>query len=160
MKGLAALLVAVALVASAAPSFAATKMAWSITQSADSMHRGNGCTATGQVYVREYGKSGVTRFRTRWELRGPYDPGYLPTYAKTGYTRSGAFPNDQRSFGSYFTLPGGYINFAQGKEYALWARMVGERPSFWQRDIVRKGALGPVACEVRVGAVPYEPTGG
>lgn len=149
MKRLAALLVAVALVSSAAPSLAAPKkMAWAITQTAGSTLHGNGCTASGQIYVREYGKSGVTRFRTRWELRGPYDPGYLPTYARTTYSWSGSFPNDHQSFGTYFTLPGGYLNFAQGKQFALWAKMVGERPSFWQRDIVRKGTLGLVACEL------------
>lgn len=127
-----------------------------VRHSASSQNWGRACSATAQVWVQEIRKSGVTRFKTRWELRGYYDTGILPTYGSKGWWHSGSFRNDHRSFVIDFKLPYGYLNFGTGKQYSLWAKSVGERPSWWQRDIARRVRTGYVACESSVGMTPGE----
>lgn len=133
-----------------------TSLRVGVRYSPSSTSWGRGCSATAQVWVQEHGKSGVTRFKTRWELRGYYDTGILPTYGSKGWWRSGSFRNDHKSYTIDFKLPYGYLNFASGKQYSLWAKSVGERPSWWQRDIVRRVRTGYVACESNAGFTPGE----
>lgn len=108
--------------------------------------RGQGCTATGTVWAQEYMKSGVTRFKARWELRGYYDSGMFPTHGSVGWWRSASFPNDYLSCWVDFALPYGYLNFAAGKQFSLWAKAVGERPSWWRPDLTRRVRVGEPAC--------------
>jgi hypothetical protein len=150
-KRLVVVVLTAALLLPSTPGTAATKMIWGITQRADVTLWAASCSAVGQVWAKEFGASGVTRFRARWELRSPYDTGWLPTYAKTSYVYSAPFPNDARNFYQYFTLREGRVNYPANKEFALWVKIVGERPSFWQRDIVRKGSLGRIGCNLNVG---------
>lgn len=99
-----------------------------------------------RVYVQEYGESGVTRLRARFELRGPNDPRNAATmlfsYARTPWYSSWEFPDDHlnyyQRFGTRIRRPGGGL--------AVWVHAVGERPSFWSRDIVRVGKLGVHQC--------------
>lgn len=112
-----------------------------------------GCTTSAQVTLQELGKSGVNRLRTQWQLRSPNDiNGQLFTYLKTGWAYSGRFPDDGLSYHQRFGIVPGVVNFASNREFALWAKMVGERPSFWQRDLVIRGNLGTVACSSSGGA--------
>jgi hypothetical protein len=98
------------------------------------------------TWAWEHGMSGVTRLRTRYELRGLNDPGFLPTYAKTGYATSGFFANDARSYSKNFHIAHTLVS-PPGATYSVWAKAVGERPSFWQRDLVVKMRLGATGCE-------------
>lgn len=105
------------------------------------------CTASSRHWVQELGKSGVTRLRSQWVLRSPNDTGILPTYGRTNWAYSPSFQNDAMSRYAYFRLPAYTLNFSAGSEYALWTKNVGERPSWWQRDLVVKTNLGALGCE-------------
>lgn len=124
-----------------------TSMTMGVRAAAQSQNWGRGCSAYSRVWVQEHRKSGVTRFKTRWELRGYYDTGILPTYGSKGWWRSSRFRDDHASRWLNFTLPYGYLNFSSGKQYSLWAKSVGERPSWWRPDITRRIRTGYVACE-------------
>lgn len=147
-RRLAALFLVVALFTTTTPTVhAATKMRWGYYDATTStVLRSGTCSAAANIWAQELGKSGITRLRVQWQLRGPYDPGYLPTYFKTGWYRGGGFPDDARSFYSGFRLNYGIVNFATNKQFSLWAKMVGERPSFWKPDVVIKRSVGDVAC--------------
>lgn len=141
-----------ALVLPASPAHAAPELTYGVVQPADVLpYKSVGCTAVNKVWAQEFGVSGVNRFRFRWELRSPYDTGWLPTYAKTHYLYSNPFPDDARNSFAYFTLGPGAINFAANKEFGLWVKIVGERPSFWQRDLVLKSEVGRLGCNLGVG---------
>lgn len=124
-----------------------TSMTMGVGAAAQSQNWGRGCSAYSRVWVQEHRKSGVTRFKTRWELRGYYDTGILPTYGSKGWWRSSTFRDDYASRWLNFTLPYGYLNFSTGKQYSLWAKSVGERPSWWRPGITRRIRTGYVACE-------------
>lgn len=141
-----------------APSSAgsAQKHAWGITAAPSTSPlyttaRGwQVCGAHAPLWMQEIGRSGITRMRARYELRGAYDPG-LPglAYQVTPWHFSGSFPDDHRSF---WTVRGVYLypaslRFYAGNQYSLRAKMVWERPSFWRPDIVRAATLGAVGCE-------------
>lgn len=53
----------------------------------------------GRVKVREFGRSGITRFRVKWLLYNTdlSDPGIHVAY-KRKTQQSGSFPNDKRNF--------------------------------------------------------------
>lgn len=119
---------------------------------ATGMNRGHGCTASGAVWVQEHLKSGITKFKARWELRGYYDSGVLPTYGSVGWWRTTSFANDYESYWVDFTLPFGYLNFSAGKQFSLWAKAVGERPSWWRPDLTRRVRVGEPACNRRLPA--------
>lgn len=108
---------------------------------------GRGCTAGATVWMQEIYKSGITRFKVRWELRGYYDTGIMPTYNRVGWWHSGAFPNDYLSYWVDMTLPYGYLNFAPDRQFSLWAKAVGERPSWWRPDLARRVKAGTAMCE-------------
>lgn len=105
-----------------------------------------GCTAADTAGVLELGRSGTTRLRIQWQLRGVHDiNAHFPTYAKTGWAYSSVFPNDHLSYYFQGWLPRGIVSWpGQNSAYALWTKMVGERPSFWQRDLVIKVRQGQV----------------
>jgi hypothetical protein len=108
---------------------------------------GSKCTYEAVTWAWERGSSGINRLRARFELRGPYDPGYLPTYAKSGWARSRTFPNNALSYWNNLTLRRGSLNSALNSRYGVWAKTVGERPSFWQRDVVVHWKLGDAGCD-------------
>lgn len=118
-----------------------------VRREATGIRRGNGCTATGEIWVQEHRKSGVTRFKTRWELRGYYDTGIMPTYGSVGWWSSTPFPDDYASYWMYFGLPYGYLNFSSGKQFSLWAKSGGQRPSWWRPDLTRRVRVGELGCE-------------
>lgn len=109
---------------------------------------GRACTVSTTVWGWEHGRSGVTRIKAQFDLRGPNDPGYLFYYYRKGWYYGSRFPDDSLSYYQYFTITNGTFTFPIGNRYALWAKVVGERPSFWQADLVRKGRLSNgVGCE-------------
>lgn len=144
------LLMAAILITTAMPAApraaAAQTMTYGVNRRASAAPWGEGCTADARVWVQEIGKSGVTRFRGRWELRGKYDSGLFPIHGKTGWYVSRSFPNNAASKFVYFSVGNGMLNFFSNKEYSLWAKLVGERPSFWQRDVVLRPNLGTIIC--------------
>lgn len=107
-----------------------------------------GCTASAVVETREIGDSGISRIAVEFQLRGPNDP-YLPglAYRYIGWWFSPEIPLDQRTHWWRTLLPPGYMNFSSGSEYAVWAKAVGERDSFWRRDLVQKLKLGTAGCQ-------------
>ncbi|HRN29098.1 MAG TPA: hypothetical protein PK781_10340 [Terrimesophilobacter sp.] len=109
----------------------------------------HGCTVTlGRYTVREFGVSGVSRFKFRYELRGYYDEGYLflPTHANTQWFYSKAFSDDERSFWVPMYLPAGHLNMipTNGSTYKLWLRVVGMRSGM--ADVRKNIEVGPVSC--------------
>ena len=141
-----------ALVLPASPGNAAPALTYNNVRPAEVLpYKSVGCTVTNKVWAQEFGVSGVTRLRLRWELRSPYDTGWLPTYATTQYLYSNTFPDDARNHFAYYTLGPGAINYAANKEFGLWVKIVGERPSFWQRDLVLKSELGRFGCNIDPG---------
>jgi hypothetical protein len=131
---------------------AAVQMQWGIKDPVHAVRIGAGCWAAGGIWVRELGSSGVNRLRVQWQLRSHYDTGILPTHAKTGWFKSVQFLNDSASRYNNFVLPPGHLNLLLGNADAVWAKMVGERPSFWKPDLVMKGRHGFVApCEPLLG---------
>lgn len=148
---IAAILIATTVMPAGPRAAAGQTMTWGVNRAASAQPRGNGCTADARVWVQEIGTSGVTRFRGRWELRGKYDAGYFPTYGKTGWYGSRPFPNNGVSYYVYFSIGNGMLNFAADSEFSLWGKFVGERPSFWQRDVVLHPNLGTVICSTDIG---------
>lgn len=141
-------LVVASLAATMNPAPAHDQMQYWKTMPPSSDHLESGaCSASAQIVLQELGRSGVNRLRAQWQLRGPNDiDGVFPTYAKTGWAYSTRFPNDDTSYYQRFGIVPGVINFASNTTFALWVKMVGERPSLWQRDLVLKGNLGAVGC--------------
>lgn len=135
----------------AGQALASTKMSAWVTIGANTVITRTACSFTGAIRFQEYGRSGVTRFRAEFQLRAPYDPGPrygigLPTFGKAGWWYSNSFPNDYRNYWGAFILGRGWLNSFGFSDKALWAKVVGERPSFWQRDIVVYVKLGTDAC--------------
>lgn len=128
------------------PADAHVKMTWYNHGVATHPTQAGGCTASASLTLKEFGKSGVTRLRVQWQLRGVNDlDGHFPTYAKSGWAYSQVFPNDALSYYMRFYLPQGHIIWpGQNSRYALWAKMIGERPSFWQRDLKIRASQGEV----------------
>jgi hypothetical protein len=109
---------------------------------------GRSCTVSSAAAGLEYGKHGVTRFKIKYELRGPNDPGYLPTYQSTPYFYSGRFRDDISS--RYYTLslsPNTFV-FGADKQFSVWVKIVGDRS--WRRDFTRHFKLGDVMCSTTV----------
>jgi hypothetical protein len=145
-------------------AFATGKLQYGVVNPVMSHYHGaRACTATSAIWLQELGSSGITRLRAEWELRSTYDPGYLPTYAKSGWAKSAQFPDDPQSrWIKPLKLSAGSLTFGRGRTFALWAQMVGERPSFWKPDVTRRAELGDVGCalldmESEISGVP---TGG
>lgn len=110
---------------------------------------GYGCTVTfNSITVREFGKSGITQFAVKWELRGYYDTGkaFLPTYASTGWGYSKWYADTESNSWLRTSLPAGYINMipTNGATYNLWVRIVGVRAGML--DVRRHVNLGAVSC--------------
>jgi len=151
MRRAVALLVALSLlVALPAPSATATDLLRSgfapsgtLTNSTTSK---GACATFVRMWGSEVGLSGVTRLRARFERRGLYDPGgWLPTYGKTMWYYSDSFPNDRRSHYQWFQTT---LVYPSGGRYSLHFVLIGERPSFWQRDLRKSFAVkGGIGCE-------------
>ena len=105
------------------------------------------CTPTATIWTQEVGKSGITRLRTQFAIRGPYDPGYLPSHWKSNWAKSGIFPDDFQNYYQPFALSFDGITVGPGKHVAVWAKMIGEKPSFWHRDAKIHKSLGTFICQ-------------
>ncbi len=147
-SGLVVLLIAVASLLPASTS-GQTAFIWGINQplaSYGSVRVPFSCTPTARVWTMEIGKSGITRLRTQFAVRGPYDPGYLPSWWKSSWYAGGSFPDDALSYYTYFALWFDTITVGNGKQVAVWAKMIGEKPSFWARDAKIHKSLGTFTC--------------
>jgi hypothetical protein len=103
------------------------------------------CIARGKIWHQELGDSGINRLRAKFELRGQYDTTGIPllTYGDTGWMYSKPFPDDARSLYVTWTMA---LRYAYGHIFSGWAILIGERPSFWQRDRKLTFRLGEMAC--------------
>lgn len=159
-----ALVVATVLVVSQPAAHAHDRLrGYGLSNPTTSPNGSGGCTAADTAGVMELGKSGTTRLRIQWQLRGVNDiNAHFFTYGKTGWAYSSIFGNDHLSY--YFSgrLPAGILSWpGQNSRYALWTKMVGERPSFWQRDLVVKVPQGEVGgCADGTGVEPPRLGGG
>lgn len=106
------------------------------------------CTASAVVEVREIVDSDISRFAVEFQRRGANDP-YLPglAYDYVGWWISSDIPLDSKTYWWRVILPPRYMNFPSGGSYALWAKAVGERDSFWQPDLVETLKLGEIGCD-------------
>lgn len=105
------------------------------------------CTPTTKVWSQEIGESGITRLRARFELRGPFDTGLLPTWWESEWLRSAQFPNDTLNYSERFTLAFDGVTVGNGKQLAVWTVLIGEKPSFWARDAKIKQSVDTFICE-------------
>jgi len=105
------------------------------------------CTPTARVWSQELRKSGVDRLRARFELKGPYAEGWLPSYSKTEWMYTARFPDDINSYNFHWTLRPDVLTFGNGKQVAIWAKLIGERPSFWKPDLKFHFKVGVVGCD-------------
>lgn len=95
----------------------------------------------GNVFMQEYGKNNVTRFRVEWKVYREGGINLGAVYNKTKY--SGSFPDDSSSYwwdgryGSWhsFKIPAGYT-------YRLNVKLVWERPDIYRPDFVKTVDLG------------------
>jgi hypothetical protein len=145
---LAAALTAVALLfGQAGPATAATQLAWGYRLAPSSRVDARACVSSTRIWLSEYGKSGVTRLKAKFERRAPQDPGIPGTsYGTRGWYYSGYFPNDAVSYWSDFSAS---FRYPVGGVYKIRAVLVGERPSLWQRDLKIKVDLSPtIGCEL------------
>jgi hypothetical protein len=162
MRRAVALLVALSLlVAMPAPSVTATDLlraGFAPSGKLSHSHTSKGACATFvKMWGQEMGLSGVTRLRARFERRSPYDPGWLPTYGKTAWQYSAYFPNDYRSHYQWFWST---LVYPSGGRYSLRFVLIGERPSFWQRDLRRSfGVTGGIGCERWMPSTAHAPGG-
>lgn len=104
------------------------------------------CSASARIWLKEFGDSGIDRFRVKFELRGPNDPG-LPflSYQETDWIYGPRFADDYLDHWSFFWVR---FSFFIGNTYKIRAVMIGERPSFWQFDERIEAALEPdVGCD-------------
>jgi hypothetical protein len=102
------------------------------------------CQFRAQGWVQEIGKSGVTGFKVWSQLRGANDiNGTLPTYASGIHVWLGPFPDDALS---HWWIWYGGVKWPGDGVYAMWEKLVGMRPSFWQKDIVLMANLGNASC--------------
>jgi hypothetical protein len=124
---------------------AATLMTWGYYIVPTSSYDAPACVSTTRVWMQEFGVSGITRFKAKFERRGPYDPGIPGTSYQTWSWRwSGPFPNDHLSY--YWSAQPTFRHFVGG-EYKIRAILVGIRPSFWQLDVKKKVDLVPtIGC--------------
>ena len=112
------------------------------------------CNMSFATGVIERGKHGVQRFKVRFRIYAG-DTGYSPEWLNS-WTESiyfdGAwsygryFPND---ISSYQTSPfrRNWVFPMRFKDYTLWARSVGIRPSWWQPDLKHDMKIG--LCSMR-----------
>lgn len=109
---------------------------------------GQSCSiTTGQLRMQEFGKHGVTAFKYKFELRGTYDPGWLPTYSSAGYFWTNHFVNNYYNRYHDFALRDGYIALYRttgDSPYHLWVKAVGVR--YGMPDYTRHVDLGTVIC--------------
>jgi hypothetical protein len=93
-------------------------------------------------WVQELGASGVKRFKAQFWIASPNASAL--SYNRSGWGYSVPFPDDARSFYEYFHWT---IRTRPGSTYGLWMKGVGERPSFWQPDLVKKVKVGETGCD-------------
>lgn len=123
---------------------------WVITPLTTTYHDETSCQSTGRVGHQEFGQSGVTRLRAKFELRTQYDPGYLPYVpASTGWLYADAFPDDAANYWTWWSY---WFRYAQNKEYWIRGILIGERPSLWQADLKLHAHLGDAICYTQVQA--------
>ena len=148
-RAVAALLL-VATVVVAAPVVAHVTMRWGWTRPMTSeINDRNSCDTTGTIWHQELGMSGVTRLRAKFELRGRYDPGYIPglTYAVTNWVYSIEFPDDGLS--QWINWPF-RLRHPVGPTFQVRAILIGERPSFWRPDRKIATNIGNAVCYVDI----------
>jgi len=127
---------------------ATTNMRWGFRSPVTVTQTGpDRCTATTAVWLQELGSSGVNRLRVKFELKGYYDPGYLPSYGSTNWAKSNTFPDDSLSYSMGFNL-NPYFYISNGKTMSVWAKFIGQRPSFWKPDLKIHKKLGDVTCDI------------
>jgi hypothetical protein len=84
-----------------------------------------------------------------YQLRSPYDPGYLPARWTSQRLRTVEFPDDARNFYFDTYLTPGTVWFGNGKTFAVWAKFIGERPSFWRPDVKIKVKVAEFMCDIQ-----------
>lgn len=142
----------VVLVVSAAPSHASSEdLRFGISRAPSSGLNGKACVTTGQIWVQELGDSGINRLKAQFKRKSPqqlryYEP--IPSHQTTKWAYSATFRRDSRSYYQYFNIG---LRYPAGGRYALWTRVVGERPGLWRPDRAISYRLGEIGCEGGVG---------
>jgi hypothetical protein len=114
---------------------------------------GDTCTIDLGLWAQEIEDSGINRFAFEIQLRGSYDPGNigLPTYYKSGYWWSSPdFADDDRSQWTTFAVTRGWVDVPASNSPDVWVKIVGERDSFWQTDVVLMAEFGRPDCQIPV----------
>lgn len=141
----------VLMILSTSPSHASSKdLTFGVNQQPRSVLNNRACVISTRIWAQELGKSGVTRLKAQFKLHAPYVQSYypFPTYHTTNWLRTSRFPNDAQNYAQYFSVN---IRQPPGGRYALWTRVVGERPSLFLQDRAISHRLGDVGCEGGVG---------
>jgi hypothetical protein len=160
MNRMAALLAILILFAVPLPASGSDKLIWfgGRVASGENDDAAPRCEIGAVATLKEIGQSGITRLKAKFELRDPTTPwwfGLLGRWYTRGYYYSSYFPNDSSNYWEAFKSGPPWFSTFVGPHFAVWLKGVGERPSFWQPDVVIHARLGDVGCDDNGGGITY-----
>jgi len=73
--------------------------------------------------------------------------GWLPSYSTTPWLYSANVPYDVQNYYQYWGSSPGTFTHGIGKQVAIYAKLIGERPSLWKPDEKIHVKVGTVTCD-------------